>query len=241
MEKQRKNSATNFFTGQYSPMFFCTPSQTDALLSERRTLVILIRHGTTDWNAQSKLQGREEIPLNENGIEQAQKCAESLASVFNSSRIKGIYTSPLSRSYDTAKAVSDKLGVTDPVILEGLIERDYGSVTGMTFAARRELYRSAAGYPNDIESISSAAIRMKRTIALILKLPGQGIPLLFTHGGILNSFFSTITCGRAGSGGNIVANCTFEIVAAGARDTVPIAFNLGDTELYNFISSLKAI
>ena len=122
--------------------------------------------------------------------------------------------------------------------MDGLIERDYGSVTGMTFAARRELYRSSVGYPEDLEDTADTAVRMKRTVASILSMPGDGIPILFTHGGILNSFFSVITRGIAGSGGNIVANCTVEIIAAGKNDTIPIAFNLGSGELYDFIKEL---
>ncbi|MDD6095459.1 MAG: histidine phosphatase family protein [Clostridia bacterium] len=241
MNKQKNRLCnTKFFTGKCVPMLFCTPAQTSALLSEKRQLIFLIRHGTTDWNVETRLQGRVEVPLNEKGRQQAESCALGLKRAFEGTlSVKSVYSSPLSRAYDTAKIIADAFGHPAPTVAEGLIERDYGSVTGMTYAARRELFKSAAGYPDDMESAADAAVRMKRTIAKVRSDTCDGALILVTHGGILNSFFSGITCRRAGSGGNIVANCTVEIVAAGARDVIPIAFNLGCEELAEFVSELR--
>ena len=36
-------------------------------------MLYIMRHGKTDWNEQHKLQGRTDIPLNENGIVMAKK------------------------------------------------------------------------------------------------------------------------------------------------------------------------
>ena len=43
--------------------------------------ICLIRHGETDWNVIGRLQGREDIPLNENGKIQARQCGLSLKSM----------------------------------------------------------------------------------------------------------------------------------------------------------------
>ena len=42
-------------------------------------MLYIMRHGKTDWNEQHKLQGRTDIPLNENGIAMAKKAAEEEA------------------------------------------------------------------------------------------------------------------------------------------------------------------
>ena len=42
-------------------------------------MLYIMRHGKTDWNVQHKLQGRTDIPLNENGIAMAKKAAEEEA------------------------------------------------------------------------------------------------------------------------------------------------------------------
>src|SRR6476620_209508 len=64
----------------------------------------IARHGETDWNAQHKLQGMTDIPLNENGRKQAAALAESLTGVH----LDAIYSSTLSRSRDTAQTVAGK-------------------------------------------------------------------------------------------------------------------------------------
>ena len=229
-----------FFTDKYASVLFVTPAQTATLLSEGRQLILLIRHGITDWNVQTKLQGRVDVPLNEKGKEQAYYCGLGIKKAVGDRKyVKGVFSSPLSRAYDTAKRITYELKMGEPTVLENLMERDYGTVTGMTFDERRELYKKHGGYPGDMESSDEAAIRMKRTVKTITDLPGDGISIIVTHGGLLNSFFSYITCGRAGSGGNITANCTVEIVAAGEKDVIPIAFNLGGDELKVFIDEVN--
>src|SRR5215475_11690790 len=56
--------------------------------------IYLARHGETDWNAERRLQGRTDVPLNSTGRQQAAKLAERLKGV----RLDAVYTSTLSRS-----------------------------------------------------------------------------------------------------------------------------------------------
>lgn len=63
--------------------------------------VYIFRHGETDANAQKRMQGWLDVPLNTNGVAQAQALAQKLAGV----KFDCVYSSPLSRAVDTARAV----------------------------------------------------------------------------------------------------------------------------------------
>ncbi len=94
----------------------------------------VLRHGQTDWNAQARLQGSTDIPLNETGRAQARVAAE----ILDGLGITRIVASPLSRALETAQIVGAKLGLT-PQIDARLIERNFGLFEGLTLdEVRRE-------------------------------------------------------------------------------------------------------
>jgi len=63
--------------------------------------IYFMRHGETDWNAAHRLQGRTDIPLNENGIRAAKECGKKLAETGFGLCI----TSPLQRAVETASLI----------------------------------------------------------------------------------------------------------------------------------------
>jgi len=63
--------------------------------------IYFMRHGETDWNAAHRLQGRTDIPLNENGICVAKECGKKLADTGFGLCI----TSPLKRAVQTASLI----------------------------------------------------------------------------------------------------------------------------------------
>lgn len=63
----------------------------------------LIRHGETQWNKQRLLQGRTDMPLNENGRQVASMTAEGLRDIT----FHKVYSSPLSRAYEMARLVTE--------------------------------------------------------------------------------------------------------------------------------------
>lgn len=80
-------------------------------------VVYLIRHGETAWNREEVFRGRADIPLSPRGQQQAGLLAESLAR----EPIRAVYSSPLVRASETAKAVAHRLGlavVTDPRLVD---------------------------------------------------------------------------------------------------------------------------
>lgn len=88
--------------------------------------IYVIRHGETDWNAQYKLQGRSDIPLNEKGRALAAETAEALKDV----KFDVCFSSPLSRAHETAEII---LGDRPVEIIndERLIEIGFGVCDGM--------------------------------------------------------------------------------------------------------------
>lgn len=64
-------------------------------------MLYIMRHGKTDWNAKHKLQGRTDIPLNEEGIQMAEQAKEKYKDV----NFDICYCSPLVRAKQTAEIV----------------------------------------------------------------------------------------------------------------------------------------
>lgn len=90
------------------------------------TRIVLIRHGETEWNRLERFQGRTDVPLNQEGLEQAERLAQRLKEV----PLTKIYTSPLIRARKTAEIVNNYHGV-EIIPEEGLTEVDHGHWTGM--------------------------------------------------------------------------------------------------------------
>ncbi len=87
----------------------------------------IIRHGQTDWNIAKKIQGRQDIPLNERGHFQAQ----CLGKAMENRPITAVFSSPQIRAMETAIAVASPAGV--PVIpVRDLMEINYGVWEGKT-------------------------------------------------------------------------------------------------------------
>jgi broad specificity phosphatase PhoE len=92
--------------------------------------IILVRHGETDWNLERRIQGgSSNPPLNERGREQA----EGLARRLEKEQVRAIYSSPLQRGLDTAKAIARYHKVR--VVAEpSLREIEAGELEGVTLA-----------------------------------------------------------------------------------------------------------
>jgi len=64
--------------------------------------IILARHGETEWNAGEVFRGRADIDLNETGRKQVKLLGEYL----NETNVEAVYSSPLKRALNTAKAIA---------------------------------------------------------------------------------------------------------------------------------------
>ncbi len=95
----------------------------------------LVRHGETESNRRGLALGRDDVPLNEHGIWQAERVGRALAS----EPLVAVYSSPLRRALDTAGAVAGHHG-REVQVEEGLIEMDVGELDGLTFDEVRKRY-----------------------------------------------------------------------------------------------------
>jgi probable phosphoglycerate mutase len=90
--------------------------------------LIVARHCQTDWNAQNRIQGQADIPLNDAGRAQA----ATLAANVKGLGISIIACSDLSRAVETARIVSAEIGA--PVLPDArLRECSFGTLDGLSF------------------------------------------------------------------------------------------------------------
>jgi len=107
--------------------------------------IYYIRHGETQWNAEGKLQGTRDIPLNDLGRKQAAKAGSILGDLFakdgRSDASMQFVASPLTRARSTMGLVRSvlRLPPDDYAIDDRLREIAYGDWEGSTLAQMQAL------------------------------------------------------------------------------------------------------
>lgn len=101
--------------------------------------VFVLRHGQTEWAKSGQHTGRTNIPLTEDGLDEADAAGDRLAGIMDRLGVKmfdKIYSSPLDRAYITANRALNGLKSKDgyPGIVKtgALLEWDYGRAEGRT-------------------------------------------------------------------------------------------------------------
>ena len=89
--------------------------------------IYVVRHGETDWNKNGICQGKTNISLNENGIAQAKVLKDKI----NVNLIDICYVSPLNRTIETAKIITNNK--LDLIIDDRIVERGFGTLEGKPF------------------------------------------------------------------------------------------------------------
>lgn len=151
------------------------------------------RHGQTVINAQNKVSGRGDVPLTDRGKEQA----KALAAKALDTDIDLIIASPLSRAWETAKAVADAKGV--PMIAEpALLELDYGrfDMVPIDDPEFLEVKRTFARRMGGGESILQVAARVYPCLERIRETYAGRTPLIVCHGTVcrvIHSYFNDLT------------------------------------------------
>lgn len=160
------------------------------------TRILLVRHGQSEWNAAGRWQGQADPPLTDLGRRQARAAAASLGA------LDAIYASDLQRAAETARIISELLGVGPVVLDPDLRERDAGEWSGLTRAEIEERYpgyldppadahtsmggrRPARRRPPGWEPDGSVRERAMRALRRIAADVGSGEVLAVTHGGLI--------------------------------------------------------
>ena len=157
------------------------------------TRLFVLRHGQTAWNAEMRIQGHVDEPLDDTGRWQADRLAKALAG----EDLTFVYSSALQRARATAQPLAAATGaplVTDP----RLRERGFGRFEGQTYAEIERLWpdeaerwrRREAGFgPGGGEVLEPFYARCVDTVLeLAAAHPGQAIAIV-AHGGVLDCLY----------------------------------------------------
>ncbi len=154
-----------------------------------RTL-FFVRHGETDWNAEARLQGQRDIPLNAFGRVQAEEVARRLRKLAPDVDALPFISSPLGRTRETMEILRRGLGLpSEGYILDGRwAELGFGEWEGRTWKEVRRAFpdlaacreRNKWGFlPPGGESYEALAQRIAPAVD---DLPGRCV--LVSHGGV---------------------------------------------------------
>jgi probable phosphoglycerate mutase len=154
---------------------------------------IVIRHGETAWNAQGRIQGHLDSPLNEEGLAQALMVGERMAH----ERFDALYSSDLGRALQTVQPIADR---TSHAIVRNprLRERHLGVFQGLTSAECERTHpadyrRFHSRDPEHVvpggESIRQVFERVSGEFADLARKHAGASVVVVTHGGILDALY----------------------------------------------------
>ena len=159
--------------------------------------VFLLRHGQTDWNAERRLQGHLDMPLNALGRWQAEQLGRALAD----EGMAAVFSSDLVRAQQTALPLAQRLGL--PVLSDrALRERHFGHLEGLSYAEIDERFPDdARGWrqrepdfaPGGGETLAAFFNRAVAAVSRVAAPNGGHAIAVFTHGGVLDCLHRAAT------------------------------------------------
>jgi probable phosphoglycerate mutase len=176
--------------------------ESDAKTRPLATRIYFLRHGETDWNAEGRLQGRQDIPLNTLGCDQAARAGRKLKKIL-ASRAEAVSTlsfqcSPLLRARQTLQLARAEMGLPpeEGRLDDRLIEFTFGRWEGMTWpevcdvdpdlAYARETDKWNFSPPGG-ESYAQLTRRLEPWLA-----EQEGANVVVSHGGVARALMAMI-------------------------------------------------
>ena len=147
------------------------------------TSIYLVRHGQTAWNKEEIFRGRTDVPLDEIGLKQAELSGQ----YFKGMEIHAIFSSPLSRAWQTAEKVAEfhNLKVQS---LQGIVDMSFGNWEGHPHQEIRQTdsktYRQWVETPHLVrlpggEGLDDVRVRAMASLEEVIRLhPGKTIVLV---------------------------------------------------------------
>jgi broad specificity phosphatase PhoE len=160
--------------------------------------LFFIRHGETDWNAEGRLQGQRDIPLNDLGRVQAEEAGVILKSLTAQPEDLDWWVSPLLRTRETAERARTAIGLhpTYYKIDERLKELTFGQWEGLTWREVRKADATRAAIrekdkwnavPPDGESYAMLTERVRGFLPTL-----RGPAVLVSHGGVARALMTML-------------------------------------------------
>ncbi len=141
-------------------------------MTRRWRRLVFLRHGQTAWNAEERVTGQADVPLNRTGVRQALHARRVLAEL----PITSLWSSPLRRCRQTARL---SIGAPCKVpfhVLPALAERDWGPFEGQPLATRPR-------FEADVSGAERLATFEARICGALDQIDDDGLPLIVAHSG----------------------------------------------------------
>jgi len=149
------------------------------------TSIYLVRHGQTAWNKEEIFRGRTDVPLDETGLRQAELAGD----YFMGMEIHAIYSSPLSRAWQTAQKIA-RVHNLEVQPLEGIVDMSFGNWEGHPHQEIREkdpeTYRIWREEPHRVrlpggETLDDVRVRAMGSLEEVIKLHPEQTLVLVSH------------------------------------------------------------
>lgn len=165
------------------------------------TRISIVRHGQTDWNLHTRIQGSTDIPLNSTGRAEARAAGVRLGN----RQWDAIVASPLSRAHETARIIAGELGLPAPVTTEGFTERRHGEIEGLTFAERQLRFPDGVPVPG-LETRQEVLERVLPALGQVSASHQGKSVLVVSHGGVIGTLLRNATNGARPRHDELIAN-----------------------------------
>lgn len=203
------------------------------LFDKKKGYLLFLRHGKTDWNIQRKMQGRDDIPLNDEGLNEAIIASQGFAQALKLGlKIDRVITSPLCRASKTGELIAK--ATNSPCTTDfRLIERDFGVLSGTQYSPNSKAITEDVTVKG-LEPISSVLERINSFIYDNVKI-GQ-ITVAVSHGSATKIF--ALQAKKLPSVTNyeeLLGNCCMIIYSYDGKEVLMEGYNIKPSQLKDLL------